>query len=159
MRSINKSEIKKALLKAVDFFCEELVRTLNEPEFAYAGLLSACRAEAIKKWKEAYGRDFVDEEAKKAEGWIASNPGRAPKSDFTRFFNGWLNRAHEARRKASPPGTTRERHYSTPEETLASLSELPERDPASKEKARALIDSMLEKNRGGDGDGSKGSVP
>lgn len=56
--------------------------------------------ELKKQWIKTYGDEkWIDFEIAAAEAWMLSNPTKAPKSDFKRFFNGWLKRGWESHRK------------------------------------------------------------
>jgi hypothetical protein len=46
-------------------------------------------------WAEAYPSVDVTRELAKARVWMVSNPGRAPRSQFARFLNGWFGRAQK----------------------------------------------------------------
>ena len=48
--------------------------------------------EQIQVWKAAYPAVAIEEEIKKAAAWIVSNPQDAPKSNFGRFLNSWMER-------------------------------------------------------------------
>ena len=52
-------------------------------------------SELILVWAETYPKDFLDEELKKARAWVLSNPHKAPKSAWGRFFNSWFARGWE----------------------------------------------------------------
>jgi hypothetical protein len=63
-------------------------------------LLKNVTHSAQESWLKAYEDvEWVKQEMKKAYAWIMSNPKKAPK-DFAKFFNNWLNRAHETHRKS-----------------------------------------------------------
>ena len=48
--------------------------------------------EQIQVWKSAYPAIDVDREISKAAAWIVSNPQDAPRSNFARFLNSWMER-------------------------------------------------------------------
>ena len=49
----------------------------------------------IDAWKEAYPTVDIQAELKKMSAWVLSNPHVAPKSQWARFANTWLARAHD----------------------------------------------------------------
>ena len=53
----------------------------------------------INSWAETFPKEFLDEEIKKARSWILANSHKTPKSNWSRFFNSWFNRAWETHRK------------------------------------------------------------
>lgn len=58
-------------------------------------------------WIKAFGDDqWVDAEINKAIAWIRTNPKKAPKSNFNRFFNNWLSTGWDRHRKGMPRATT-----------------------------------------------------
>lgn len=54
------------------------------------------KAQWIKTYKD---EKWIDFEISAAKSWILSNPTKAPKSDFKRFYNSWLKRGWENHRK------------------------------------------------------------
>ena len=52
--------------------------------------------EQLRAWAGAYPSCDVQMELKKSAAWIVSNPDKAPKSQFARFFNTWLLRQQNA---------------------------------------------------------------
>ena len=63
----------------------------------------------VSSWMDTYPKEFVSEEMKKARSWILSNPQKAPKSAWGKFFNGWLVRGWERYRttlKSNPTKLT-----------------------------------------------------
>lgn len=84
---------------------EEIVRRVVREELAAAGLKqkqvrigfsmgkwTGVTEEHLTAWKEAYPAVAVEEELKKAAAWIVSNPNDAPRSNFARFLNTWMER-------------------------------------------------------------------
>lgn len=53
----------------------------------------------LKAWYDTYPKEFLELEIKKARNWLLANPHKAPKSQWGRFFNGWLDRGWENYRK------------------------------------------------------------
>ena len=88
-----------------------IIVVVGEPEKVrqsadYDGPLSPplMKSHRVKKiaqehWVKQYGVEMCKEELTKALSWIYSNPTRAPKSDYGRFFNNWFLRAWEWKRK------------------------------------------------------------
>ncbi len=70
--------------------------------FALEGILKDSSQDLQTKWVALYGKDFVVEEIKKADIWLAANIARAPKSRYSRFFSNWLSNAWEKHRKTIP---------------------------------------------------------
>jgi len=52
-----------------------------------------------ESWLQTYDKDWAAFQLKEAVTWIYSNPSRAPKSNFSKFFTSWLSRAWEWKRK------------------------------------------------------------
>lgn len=48
--------------------------------------------EQIQAWKSAYPAVTVEHEINRAAAWIVSNPREAPRSNFSRFINSWMER-------------------------------------------------------------------
>ena len=57
--------------------------------------LNTITPEDRELWKVAYPACDVDIEAAKASDWIISNPTRGRKSNYRRFFTGWLKRSQD----------------------------------------------------------------
>lgn len=54
-------------------------------------------------WIKTYGDEkWIDFEIKKSQSWIVANKSKAPKTQFDRFYNGWLSRGWEQRRLNVP---------------------------------------------------------
>jgi hypothetical protein len=53
----------------------------------------------VKSWADTYPQEYLELELKKARSWLISNPHKAPKSNFGRFFNSWFDRGWESYRK------------------------------------------------------------
>jgi len=65
----------------------------KKPKLAFSGgKWTGVTDEQIQVWAAAYPSVNVEEELKKAAAWIVSNPSTAPKSNFARFLNGWMER-------------------------------------------------------------------
>lgn len=59
--------------------------------------------ELREAWVKTYGDEkWIDFEIKKSQSWIVANKSKAPKSQFDRFYNGWLSRGWEQRRTSIP---------------------------------------------------------
>lgn len=56
------------------------------------GKWTGMTSEQLEVWKAAYPAVNVDEQIRLAAAWIVSNPNDAPKSNFARFLNAWLER-------------------------------------------------------------------
>lgn len=54
-----------------------------------------------QSWLKNYSAEFITREVRKAGMWLASNPGRNPKSQWSAFYTKWLLRAWEFERKQS----------------------------------------------------------
>lgn len=55
------------------------------------------------QWIRTYKDEkWIDFEISAANAWILANPLKAPKSDFKRFYNGWLKRGWEKHRISMP---------------------------------------------------------
>lgn len=66
------------------------------------GRLESVTHRAQKSWLLAYPSvDFITQEVRRANGWIETNPQKAPK-DFGKFMLNWLSRAYETYRKGLP---------------------------------------------------------
>ena len=60
---------------------------------------SKITAENWAAWIKAFGDEqWVDAEINKAVAWIHANQKRAPKANFTRFFNNWLSQGWDRHR-------------------------------------------------------------
>jgi hypothetical protein len=59
----------------------------------------AISEELVQSWSETYPKEFLEIEIKKARNWLLSNPHKAPKSNFARFFNSWFNNGWETFRR------------------------------------------------------------
>jgi len=76
---------------------EELRDELLDP------YLAKVRVAAQRAWLSGFqDAEWVKSELKKAVMWMSANPKRAPRSDFAKFFNNWLNRGWENYRKSIP---------------------------------------------------------
>lgn len=65
-------------------------------------LLSDTTHEIQKAWLNTYpGIEWVEQEIKRADVWIKSNPNKKPKV-FGRFMSAWLSRSFESYRKGLP---------------------------------------------------------
>jgi len=53
-------------------------------------------------WLGLYGEEWVNQEIRQAYVWCTANPGRKPKSNYSRFLNNWLQRGWERHRKTLP---------------------------------------------------------
>lgn len=74
---------------------EELASCGLKPKAKVAfrdGKWTGITSEQIQGWKEAYPAVSVEQEIAKASSWIISNPQSAPKSNFARFLNAWMDR-------------------------------------------------------------------
>lgn len=55
-------------------------------------------------WLDTYTKsEWIELELLKASTWIINNPQKAPKSNYGRFFSGWLSRGWETHRKNIQP--------------------------------------------------------
>jgi len=59
------------------------------------------RQTTIVAWQQAYSKQFVFDELRKAAAWLEANRHKAPKN-FERFFTSWLSRGWESERKLLP---------------------------------------------------------
>lgn len=57
-----------------------------------AGKWIGMTSEQLEVWKAAYPAVNVEEQIRLAAAWIVSNPNDAPRSNFSRFLNAWLER-------------------------------------------------------------------
>ena len=48
--------------------------------------------EQIEVWRAAYPAVNIESELNRAAAWIVSNPGEAPRSNFSRFLNSWMEK-------------------------------------------------------------------
>lgn len=88
-------------------------------------ILERTKPEAQKAWLGIYtDHSWIKLELAKAWAWCKSNPSKAPKSDWTRFVNGWLSRGWDNYRKTLP-STHTPQNYATKrqEANQTSLSE------------------------------------
>lgn len=79
---------------------------LRPADCATPDFFSKIKPDAFDAWNKAFGKDWVDAEINKATAWIHANPKRAPKSNFSRFFNQWLSTGWESHRKTVPRAAT-----------------------------------------------------
>lgn len=60
--------------------------------------LSKTSLQSQTRWANRFEAKWLELELEKATDWIISNPKKAPKSQFARFFTSWLNRNWEKHR-------------------------------------------------------------
>lgn len=58
------------------------------------------QVKVLETWIQLYPAEWIDLELLKAIGWMHANAQKSPKSDFPKFFNGWLMRGWETHRKS-----------------------------------------------------------
>lgn len=65
--------------------------------------LNATSLKVQASWLKLYSPEFIIDEIRKANIWVASNSHKAPKSQWARFYSGWLLRGWEDQRKRIQP--------------------------------------------------------
>ena len=68
---------------------------------ANRGLLARVKPQAIRQWMLTYPSWFIKQESERAAAWVATNPAKAPKSNFGKFMNGWLDRGYKTHRQTN----------------------------------------------------------
>lgn len=53
----------------------------------------------VQSWADTYPKEYLELELKKARSWLITNPHKAPKTNFGRFFNSWFDRGWEKYRQ------------------------------------------------------------
>ncbi len=111
---IEKKEKKGKEKKRKELVCSEPAKAvLNPPKKIETVELKISenkkiqiKQDLINSWVDTYPKEYLDVEFKKARSWILVNPHKAPKSNWGRFLNSWLNRGWEQYRKtlaSNPP--------------------------------------------------------
>ena len=78
--------------------------------------------ELIKKWKEVYPAVNIEQEIKKSESWIVSNPKNF-KTNITRFLNNWFAKCQDS------PKTNNSLFYETAIKCMDALSRFGHNEP------------------------------
>src|SRR3990167_5516067 len=84
----------KKLEEIVRRVVREEISTLNKkPRVSFTnGKWTGITEEQMQVWKEAYPAVNIEEQLRMAAAWIVSNPNEAPRSNFARFLNSWMER-------------------------------------------------------------------
>ena len=72
---------------------------------ANRGLLARVKPQAMRQWMLTYPTWFIKQESDRAAAWVAANPAKAPKSNFAKFMNGWLDRGYSTYRQTNDVGS------------------------------------------------------
>lgn len=66
--------------------------------------------EVQNAWLGTYAEDseWIKLQIREAVTWIHGNPSKAPRSNFAKFFSGWLGRNWEWKRKNNPRGSSKQ---------------------------------------------------
>jgi hypothetical protein len=72
---------------------------------ANRGLLARVKPGVIGVWMQMYPTWFIKQESERAAAWVAANPAKAPKSNFAKFMNGWLDRGYSTYRQTNDVGS------------------------------------------------------
>ena len=72
---------------------EEISQLGKKPKINLVnGRWTGIGTDTLESWSAAYGLVDIQAEINKAAAWCLSNPESAPKSQFGRYLNSWLNR-------------------------------------------------------------------
>lgn len=89
--------------KDKEYISSVVGKTTPEQDLMFLFLFNNIKVEVEKnlyeKWIEIYSNEFVTHELKQIETWLMINKHKAPRKDFKRFINNWLNRGWESYRK------------------------------------------------------------
>ena len=89
--------------KDKEYISSVVGKTTTEQDLIFLFLFKNIKIEVEKnlyeKWIEIYSHEFVTHELKQIETWLMINKHKAPRKDFKRFINNWLNRGWESYRK------------------------------------------------------------
>jgi hypothetical protein len=55
-------------------------------------MLSHVNHSLQREWLKMYPPSFIKEHLRNAHAWAIANPSRAPRSQYGRFYNSWLQR-------------------------------------------------------------------